>query len=231
MAINVFLSGCSGRMGEQIKALIKATPEEWTYSFGLSREPKEKNEATKILDSEAKESNIVIDFSSPEGFETSLNWAVSNNKPFLSGTTGLSKKQEGLLQEAAEKIPVLLSANTSLGVNFVNKLLKSSGALKEFDFQIVETHHNKKLDAPSGTAKLLQKTLNEVLKKDIPEPLSIRGGGVFGEHEVLIMSDEEVITIKHTALNRTVFAKGALFAAKWLSAQSKGYYSMSDVFR
>ena len=118
------------------------------------------------------------------------------------------------LTKAAESCPVLWSANMSLGVNFVAELIKSLSVLEEdFDFQIEETHHRHKVDKPSGTAILLQESLQAKLKKTLPEPLSVRGGGVFGIHKLMAMSEEETITIEHVALNRKVFAKGAVKAA------------------
>lgn len=231
MAINVVISGCTGRMGSNIKALMAADTEAWNYVAGWSNKPGQQNEFDNVEAIKPDDVDVVIDFSLPEAFESSLKWAMKNKVAFLSGTTGLGDKAKAMLDEASTVIPVLLAANTSLGINVVNELIPSLKALKDFDVQIVEAHHNKKIDAPSGTAILLQDSLTSSWKPDAPEPLSVRGGGIFGEHEIRIMSDEEVIEIKHTALTRSVFAKGALYAAKFLSAKPAGRYSMSDVIK
>ena len=145
-----------------------------------------------------------------------------------------TRKDRGLqdfqnLKKASQQIPVLWSSNMSVGVNFLNGLLKHFKSLKGFDFQIEEVHHRHKKDAPSGTALTLQKTLQSAVETPLPEALAIRGGGVFGIHKVWAIADEEVLTFEHQALNRKVFAKGAVAAARWIAGQPPGYYSMLDV--
>ncbi|WP_374029484.1 4-hydroxy-tetrahydrodipicolinate reductase [Bdellovibrio bacteriovorus] len=124
---------------------------------------------------------------------------------------------------------MLWSSNMSLGVAVLNEALKSLSAISHFDFQIEELHHNKKKDKPSGTAITLQENLEKAVGRELPEALAIRGGGIFGVHKIYAMSDEEVLTFEHTALNRTVFAKGAVQAAEWLVKQKPGLYQIRDV--
>lgn len=231
MSTKVFISGCTGRMGQNIIKLISEDSDTWSYAGGLTNKPAADNETADLSTVDASQVDIVIDFSLPEAHTKALNWAIENKKPMVSGTTGLTEEHFKKINQASEVIPILWAANTSLGVNVVNELLPSLSALKDFDVQIVEAHHNKKLDAPSGTAILLQNSITNSWKPDAPEPLSVRGGGIYGEHEVRIMSDEEVIEIKHTALTRAVFAKGALYAAKFLLSKSPGLYTMSDVIK
>jgi 4-hydroxy-tetrahydrodipicolinate reductase len=217
--IRLVLSGYSGKMGQEILALADKDKEvtattAWSPRF------------------QVKSTDVVVDFSSPAGFRKSLAFAVKTQRPFVSGTTGLSAKDFVSLKKAARKIPVLWASNMSLGIHLLLDLLPTFTRVKElFDFQIVEIHHRRKVDAPSGTAKTLQSQLVEAVDRTVSEPVSIRGGGVFGVHKVLALGEEEVLTIEHQALNRTVFARGALLAAKFCARRRKGLYSMSDVLR
>lgn len=173
--------------------------------------------------------DVWIDFTLPEAFSKNLKAAVDNKVAFVCGTTGLSDKQFKELEKAAKQIPVLWASNMSLGVTWLNRMLKQFESIKDFDFQIEELHHIRKKDAPSGTAKTLQANLEKSVGKKLPPVLAIRGGGIFGVHKVFAMSEEEVITVEHTALNRKVFAKGALRAAQFLANKKPGLYTMNDV--
>lgn len=174
--------------------------------------------------------DIWIDFSSPEALKDTLKRAAANKKPVVCGTTGFGRKEKKLLAKYSHEIPILWSSNMSLGVAVLNEAIKVLSAISHFDFQIEEIHHSKKKDKPSGTAITLQENLEKAVGKKLPEALAIRGGGVFGVHKVYSMSDEEVLTFEHSALNRTVFARGAVRAAEWLIKQRKpGLYAMSDV--
>lgn len=118
-----------------------------------------------------------------------------------------------------------------MGVALLRSVFSLLSQVKNFDFQIIEAHHKHKKDSPSGTAISLQSSLEKVIGKKIPAPLSIRAGGIIGEHEILIISNDEKISFKHTALNRSVFAQGALRAAEWIVNCKSGFYSMEDVLR
>lgn len=220
--IKVGLVGASGRMGQELAKVIDSNPRcELYYPLGRHEKWDSKKGA---------EVDVWIDFSSPEALPDVLKRAAASNTPVVCGTTGFSKKEKNLLARFAKKIPVLWSSNMSLGVAVLNEALKSLSAISHFDFQIEEIHHNRKKDKPSGTALTLQENLEKAVNKKLPEAIAIRGGGVFGVHKIYSMSDEEVLTFEHSALNRTVFAKGAVQAAEWLVRQKKpGLYQMRDV--
>jgi 4-hydroxy-tetrahydrodipicolinate reductase len=219
--MKVGLMGASGRMGQEISKIIEASNDYALY-YTVSQ-------GSKVDEKKAAQVDVWIDFSAPAALSANLKLAQKNKTPFVCGTTGLSPAQKKELQAAAKKIPVLWSSNMSLGVAVMNEALKALKAISHFDFQIEEIHHNKKKDKPSGTALTLQENLEKVIGKKMPEALAIRGGGVFGVHKVFAMSDEEVLTFEHTALNRAVFAKGAVQAAGWLAKQGVGYYQIRDV--
>lgn len=220
MKIKIGVIGASGRMGQEIQSVISENQNLENYCpVDRGQDPGAK----------ASEVDVWIDFSSPEALSKNLEWAVNNQKAFVCGTTGFSDEQFRLLESAAKKIPVLWSSNMSMGVAVLNEALKALSAIADFDFQIEEIHHSRKKDKPSGTAITLKQNLEKVLNKSIPDTLAIRGGGVFGVHKIFAMSDEEVLTFEHTALNRTVFAKGAVKAATWLVTQKPGLYQIRDV--
>jgi 4-hydroxy-tetrahydrodipicolinate reductase len=174
--------------------------------------------------------DVVIDFSSPKNFSQVCLWCKTNNKPLISGTTGVTEENKKSLKELSQTQACLWSANMSLGVNVLNELIKKLNLLgPDFDFQIEEFHHKHKKDQPSGTALFLQETLLSCVKTPIPSPLSIRAGGVFGVHKIHGISEEEWITLEHKALNRGVFARGALRAASWIVGKKPGLYNFSDV--
>ncbi len=173
--------------------------------------------------------DVVIDFTLPTFFSKTLSWCVKNQLPLVSGTTGLSNKQFADIKKASQKIPILWAPNMSLGVAVANEMVKCFKYFSDADFQIEEFHHNKKLDKPSGTAKFLQTTLRKSVEKKLPQPLAIRGGGIYGIHKVYGMTDEEIVMVEHSALNRAVFARGAITAAKWLRNQEPGEYTISNV--
>ncbi len=218
--IKVGLFGATGRMGKEIIAVIESTK---NLEVLLALGSKDKVDVKK-----AKLVDVWIDFSTPEALVNILKLAVANKTPVVCGTTGLNEKQKKSLQVAAEKIPILWSSNMSLGVAVVNEALKVFSSLKNFDFQIEEIHHIHKKDKPSGTAITMQENLQKAVGRKLPEPLAIRGGGVFGVHKIFAMSEEEVITFEHTALNRQVFAKGAVQMASWLCNKKPGFYAVKD---
>lgn len=219
--LKIGIVGSSGRMGKEVLQVLQNDPGCEVF-YPHHRDDKwDEKKAEKV--------DVWIDFSSPEALKTVLKRALIHKTPVVCGTTGFSKKEKDLLAEYGKKIPVLWSSNMSLGVAVLNEALKSLAAISHFDFQIEEIHHNKKKDKPSGTAITLQENLEKAVKKKLPEPLAIRGGGVFGVHKVYSMSDEEVLVFEHSALNRTVFARGAVQASKWLVKQKPGLYEIRDV--
>ncbi|MEZ4871409.1 MAG: dihydrodipicolinate reductase C-terminal domain-containing protein [Bdellovibrionales bacterium] len=193
--MNFLMSGSTGRMGKNIVALAEAEGI-GQMTYGWSRSATGDRTIQSLEEADPNQVDVVIDFSLPMAFEKALAWAEKHKKPFFSGTTGLAEVHFPKLESASKEIPVLWAPNTSLGINFLNEMIKMLGTLKGFDFQIIEAHHNQKKDAPSGTALFLQDTLNKHADVGIPEPLAIRGGGIYGEHEILAMAKDEVISVK-----------------------------------
>lgn len=206
--------------------------------------------ATDDVNKFLAESDVIIDFTRPEITTYLLKSAAEKNRPIVSGTTGLSKHDKSILSEAAEKIPVVWSANMSLGVNILASLVEKTAAVlrEEFDIEISEMHHRAKVDAPSGTAILLgeaaargRKTSLEKAKvagrDGVTGPRKsgeigfavLRGGDVVGEHTVMFAGNGERIELTHKASSREIFAKGSIEAAKWLYSRPAGLYSMADV--
>jgi 4-hydroxy-tetrahydrodipicolinate reductase len=219
--IKVAVFGASGRMGQEVLALLNDSKEMTLVAEISSRTPAAK---TKI-----SEADVMIDFSVAEAFPAALKVALEYKIPLVSGTTGISAADQKALSLASQKIPILWAPNMSLGVATLTKALEVFSALSHFDFQIEETHHKHKKDKPSGTALHLQKKMESVLKRKLPEPLALRGGGVFGLHQVHAMGDNETLIFEHRALNRKLFADGALKAAQWISKQKKGLFELKDI--
>lgn len=227
--IKLVIAGIAGRMGQEIVKVVAQDPE-WALTGGIDHAESLPNTRLEQEPSgfEKKAVDVVIDFSSPALFRSTLEWCVDNKRPFVSGTTGVAKDDFQRLKAASKKIPVLWSPNMSLGIAMFGELIKKAAKLDGFDFQIEEFHHRHKKDKPSGTAILLQDALTASTSQPVPEPLSIRGGGIFGIHRLYCMSSDETLSIEHVALNRSVFAKGAVSAAKWLVSQRLGLYELKD---
>ncbi len=221
--------GVTGRMGAELLGL--ANEFGFKVTSGLAREKKDIAgvEVVTDLDELDPDVKVVIDFSLPESTLAVAEWCQEKNVPFVSGVTGISPEHKTVLAEVAEKIPVLWAPNMSLGVAVMARMMAEFSALNGFNFQLEEFHHTKKKDMPSGTALLLQKKLIEAVGDDIPDPISIRGGGIFGIHRVFAMGEEEMLTIEHTAMNRRVFARGAWRAARWLVDKPAGLYRIDDM--
>lgn len=230
--IKVCIAGASGRVGKELFRLIGES-NQFTPYLAISNSPVYGYEyyANNFTTAHASGTEVIIDFSSPALFDQALNYAIKNKIPFVSGTTGINTEQKEKIINAGNEIPVLWAPNMSLGVAVLKKAIEAFSCLSDsgFDFQIEEFHHNKKKDNPSGTALALQEKLVEVVRRKVEEPVGFRGGGILGIHKVFAMSDEEVITLEHNALNRAVFAKGALKAASWIINQKPGVYSIEEV--
>ena len=247
--VGVILHGCNGRMGQMLSELI-SKDEEMTVVAGIEPSGEAKNDypVYKSFDELKETADVIIDFSTASAIDSLLDYCEKTHTPLVLCSTGLSEAQLDRVERLAKVSAVLVSANMSLGINVLLKLLKSvTKTLYEngFDIEIVEKHHNQKLDAPSGTALALADVMKEELD-DISYNLdrskvrkkrerneigisAVRGGTIVGEHEVIFAGTDEVIEIKHTAYSRAIFAKGAMSAAKFLSGKSAGKYSMSDV--
>lgn len=229
--LKIGVVGAAGKMGKELCQVINEAGFVPFLGMYNAKKPEGfENTANNWQDKKTEDVDLWIDFSLPEAFDQAIVAMAKLKKPIVSGTTGISAEQKQLLNEAAKTAPVLWSSNMSVGVAFVNKLLSQFKDIKDFDFQIEELHHRNKKDAPSGTAKTMHENLETAVGKKVPPTLSIRGGGIFGVHRIWAMSDQEVITIEHQALNRKVFAEGALKAGLSLLNKGPGLYSMKDIF-
>ena len=244
------MHGCNGKMGQMIAGLIRED-EDIELVAGIDVYDEGKNECpvfSKISDCNV-EADVIIDFCNPAAIDGLMDYCVEKQVPCVVCTTGLSKEQIQHVEDASKKVAILRSANMSLGINMLMKLLKEATAILApagFDIEIVEKHHNLKLDAPSGTALALGDSVNEVLnneyeyvydrsqrrqqrpKKEIGFS-AVRGGTIVGEHDVIFAGTDEVVTFSHTAYSKAVFGKGAIQAAKFLNGKDAGLYDMSQV--
>jgi 4-hydroxy-tetrahydrodipicolinate reductase len=220
--------GASGRMGKEISRLADQE-RAVEVVFGVDRNQYDCGFPIYSGFTDIKETaDVIIDFSLPDLLDSTIEYIKSTQSALVSGVTGLSDDDFARMEKLSKKNPVLFSANMSLGIAVVKKCIENLTPLEGYDFQIEETHHNQKKDKPSGTSVALQNKLNSVIKKTHPEVLSIRGGGVFGIHRVSAFGEEEIVSIEHNALKRSVFARGAIFAAKWVKDQKPGWYSLES---
>ena len=240
MTIKIGIAGCNGRMG-QLLMMGAQSDDDATLSGGIDRG----DDADTLF----QNSDVIIDFSSPEASVAHASLAAKYKKPLLIGTTGLSDSERAQIISCASSAPILISANTSLGVNVLIHLVRKAAATlgNDFDIEIFESHHAKKVDAPSGTALALGHAvadgLNVPLKdhkvsgrdghtgarqaKDIGFA-ALRGGDVAGDHTVFFYGMGERLELTHRATDRKIFADGAIKIAKWLSKQSPKFYTMDD---
>lgn len=246
----IILRGCNGAMGQVITNIVKQD-ETAEIVAGIDIVDNRENGYPVFLsiDQCDKDADVLIDFASPKGMEGVLDYCVSKKLPAVLCTTGLSEAQLKRIEEDSKKIAILRSANMSLGINTLIKLVKEAAkvlAAADFDVEIIEKHHNQKVDAPSGTALMLADSINETMdyqyeytydrsqkrekreKKELGIS-AVRGGTIVGEHEIIFAGIDEVIELKHTAYSKAVFAKGSVSAAKFLAGKPAGYYNMKDV--
>ena len=172
--------------------------------------------------------DVVIDFSLPDATLEIAKTCAANGIPLVSGVTGLDTSQMKALEKAATKVPVLYSANMSIGIQMLAKALEALKGADGFDLSIEEIHHRHKKDRPSGTAILINNELKKRAGREANEIVSLRGGGVIGTHRVLAISESESLVFEHTALNRTVFAHGACRAARWVLGRGPGFHSLRE---
>ena len=251
--INLAITGCLGRMGQQ---LIKSASKNKSFKIVSLTETKIVNRKISGIRPELntirafKKAKVIIDFTVPECTLEVLKIAVKQKKRVVIGTTGFSKKEESLIKKFSKKIPVLKAGNMSLGVNLLMYLteIASNSLGKNFLSKVYEIHHKHKKDYPSGTALMLGKGIatgknkefysmigkKYLNKKNFPFGKkinfnSIRKGEVIGEHEVTFSSGKEVVTLNHESFDRALYSEGALTAAKWLSNKKAGLYSMRDL--
>lgn len=250
--VKVLIHGCNGRMGQMITGLIKED-DQVEVAAGVDAFTGIANTypVFENIQSCDVKADVVIDFSNAGAVEVVLDYCVENQVPVVLCTTGLSGEQLEKMREASGKVAVLKSANMSMGINLLLKLLKDAAKVlgpAGYDIELVERHHNQKLDSPSGTALALADSMNDAMnheytyvydrsqvrqKREKKEMgiSAVRGGTIVGDHEVIFAGPDEVIEFKHTAYSRSVFGKGAVEAAKFLAGKPAGMYDMSDVIQ
>lgn len=248
--VKMIMHGCNGRMGHVIADLVAADEAieivagvdafgESTYSFPVFKSLSECN----------VDADVIVDFSNASAVDGLLDHCAAKSIPVVLCSTGLSDEQLSKVKVTSNKVAILKSANMSVGVNALMKVLKEVSpifAAAGFDIEIVEKHHNQKLDAPSGTAIALADSINESLsdeydyvydrstrreKRPVKEIgiSAVRGGTIVGDHDVIFAGQDEVVTLSHRAYSRAIFGKGAIEAAKFLAGKGPGMYDMSDV--
>lgn len=247
--INILLSGCNGKMGQVLSRLSSEYADlKIAAGFDIADHGKNDYPVFSNLNACNVSTNIIIDFSNPNALDNILNFAVSKKIPIVVATTGLSETQKKQLNNAAEKIPVFFSANMSLGVNLLIDLVEKAATVlgQNFDIEIIEKHHNQKIDAPSGTALAIANSINTVLTekqvfvydrhaqrrqrgKNKIGIHTVRGGTIIGDHSVIFAGNDEIIEINHIALSKDILGTGALRAARFLYRKDPGLYSMSDL--
>ena len=244
------MNGCNGKMGQCITQICAQDPDiEIVAGIDMYDGIKNTYPVFASLAECTVDADVIIDFSNAKAVDALVDYCVEKQIPVVLCTTGLSEEQLQKVEQAYEKVAILKSANMSLGINTLMELLKKAATVfapAGFDMEIVEKHHNQKLDAPSGTALALADSMNDALedaytykydrsqerkKRDKYEIgiSAVRGGNIVGEHEVIFAGQDEVIEFKHTAYSKAVFAKGAVEAAKFLKGKSAGHYDMADV--
>lgn len=248
----IIMHGCNGKMGQVITGLVKDDADAEIVA-GIDIADNRDNAYPVFTDIDACDvrADVIIDFAAAAAVDKLLAYAERTKTPVVLCTTGLSEEQLQKVSETSKRVAVLKSANMSLGINTLIKLLKDAAnvfAPAGYDIEIVERHHNQKVDAPSGTALALADSINEsqgnayeyvydrssVRQKRDKKELGIsavRGGTIVGDHEVIFAGVDEVIEFKHTAYSKSVFAKGAVEAGKFLAGKPAGMYNMADVIQ
>ncbi|MBR6643003.1 MAG: 4-hydroxy-tetrahydrodipicolinate reductase [Lachnospiraceae bacterium] len=246
----IIMCGCNGKMGRVISQLVKEDENaEIVAGVDISGEQLDSYPVFKKITECNVEADAVIDFSAPVALSDILSVGIEKKLPLVLCTTGYSEEEIAKINEASKKVAILRSANMSLGINLLLGLVQAAAKVlseANFDIELVEKHHNQKVDAPSGTALALADAINEALhneynykydrsaervKRDKKEIgiSAVRGGTIVGEHEVIFAGTDEVIEFKHTAYSKAIFGKGAVSAAKFLAGKEAGMYSMKDV--
>ena len=248
--MNILLNGASGRMGSEVAACVKNEPN-LKIVCGFDREEGLEGEFPiyNKIENIKEKVDVIIDFSVPVATFQILKYAKANKIPIVIATTGFNEEELKKIEELSKEIPIFKSSNMSLEINLMSTIVKKvAEVLKESDIEIIETHHNRKIDSPSGTAILLANAINEVFngekeynfdrmskrekreKKEIGFS-SVRGGNIVGEHSVQFFGENETLEIKHTSYSRQVFAEGAIRASKFIINQEVGLYDMKDLVK
>ena len=248
--VKIIMHGCNGHMGQVISGIVEKDPDaEIVAGIDIADQGKNSYPVFTDIDACQVEADAIIDFSSAKATDKLLEYSAARQIPVVLCSTGLSEEQLAKVEETSKKVAVLKSANMSLGINTLLKLVQDAAkvlATAGFDMEIVEKHHRLKVDAPSGTALALADSINEAMdnkyhyvydrsqkreKRDDKEIgiSAVRGGTIVGEHEIIFAGQDEVIEFKHPAYSKAIFGKGAVEAAKFLAGKPAGRYDMSDV--
>lgn len=242
--IKVAVAGCAGRMGRALVQAIASSKDlrltaatvssqgEIDIDVGMLAQIKPLGLfPTYHLVEEKSDFDVLIDFTRSEVTLSNVDWCVKHHKKMVIGTTGLDASQRQLITQAAKAIPIVLAPNMSVGLNVCLKLVEEAAKAigKEADLHIIDVHHRHKKDSPSGTSLQIEAALRKIVADKPIEHASIRSGELVGDHTVLFGLEGETIEIKHHAVNREIFVKGALRAARWLQNKPAGLYSMADV--
>ncbi|MGL6105256.1 4-hydroxy-tetrahydrodipicolinate reductase [Romboutsia sp.] len=245
--LKVIVNGCLGNVGKILTRLI-IEDDELKLVCGVSKHPTDNNHFKiypKMVDV-IEDVDVIIDFSHHSCLDDVLNFALNTKTPLVIATTGYNDDELNKIKEASKLIPIFHSYNMSLGINVLLKLVKeATKMLANFDIEVIEKHHNKKVDAPSGTAVMIANAVKEVLpnieynygrygreakRSDNEIGIhAVRGGTIVGEHNVIYAGHDEVVELKHIAQSKDIFAKGAIAAAKYLVHQNIGYYNMDNM--
>lgn len=248
--IKVLINGCNGKMGQELAKAIEKN-DNFKTICGIDRIDTGDNKFSVYTDITkiTEEPDVIIDFSVPVSTFNVLQYAVEKHIPIVICTTGFSKEELEKIEELSKQVPIFRSSNMSYEINLMSKLVAQiTRYLKNSDIEIIETHHNRKVDAPSGTALLLADSINNELNNEMHYEYdrhvkrekrdkkeigihSIRGGNIVGTHTVTFFSENETFEITHTATSRGVFAEGALKAAEYLVLQDNGLYNMNDLIK
>lgn len=247
--LKILLTGCNGRMGNAVTKVCEEQ-ENLTIAAGVDISLTELKNYPRYnsIHKVNETADVIIDFSNPMLLEDLLRYACEHGLPVVLATTGYSEEQVQLIQQASQKIPIFRSGNMSLGISVLSELVNRAAKVlgEGYDVEIIEKHHNQKLDAPSGTALMLYDAANRALpyeatacyerqsrrEKRNPHEIgihSIRGGTIVGEHEVIFAGYQEVLSLSHSCFSREVFATGAVKAALFLSEKEPGMYNMTDL--
>lgn len=247
--VRIIMNGCNGKMGQVISRLVAEDNDaQIVAGVDINNIINNSYPVFKSLDEFTGEADVVVDFSHPSSLSGVLEYCKKKNLPVIIATTGLSAQQKEEFKAAAEEIPVFFSANMSLGINLLISLAQKAAKLLEgnFDIEIVERHHNQKIDAPSGTALAIADAIDETLsfpaeyvydrhsvrkkRKSTEIGISaVRGGTIVGDHEVIFAGNDELIELRHHAASKEIFAVGAIKAAKFMSGKPVGLYDMNDL--
>ncbi|NLJ66957.1 MAG: 4-hydroxy-tetrahydrodipicolinate reductase [Clostridiales bacterium] len=248
--INIIIHGCNGKMG-QVVASMAASQSDIRIVAGIDRYPDAFENPFPVyssLDECPVECDVVVDFSLPQALPSLLKWAHTQKCALVIATTGFNEKEQQSIEAYSKEIPIFQAANMSIGINLMYQLIQQAAQVlgDSYDIEIIEKHHNEKVDAPSGTAYALANAINEVFlnskhyiygrhsKNDMRSPSdmgihAIRGGTLVGQHTVMFAGKDEVIEIEHTAYSKQIFAVGALRAVRYMANRRPGLYNMKNV--